>query len=139
MRVKHAVRETQCAHSRRFPTHTCHHIHAIPLLTTPQHPSALSPTQHTHTHSNRAACYTKLGALPEALKDADECITLNPSFVKGYTRKATAQFFMKEYEKALETYQQGLEHEPDNAECKEGAQRCYQQIARVWVGGGVGG
>lgn len=82
-------------------------------------------------HSNRAACYTKLGALPEALKDAEECITLNPSFVKGYTRKATAQFFMKEYEKALESYQQGLEVEPDNAECKEGVQRCYQQIARV--------
>lgn len=81
--------------------------------------------------SNRAACYTKLGALPEALKDAEECIALAPTFIKGYTRKATAQFFMKEYEKALESYQQGLEHEPDNAECKEGVQRCYQQIARV--------
>ncbi len=95
------------------------------------HAPAITPIPPPFTHSNRAACYTKLGALPEALKDAEECITLNPSFVKGYTRKATAQFLMKEYEKAMETYQQGLEHEGDNAECKEGIQRCYQQLARV--------
>jgi stress-induced-phosphoprotein 1 len=56
-------------------------------------------------YSNRAACYTKLGALPEAMKDADKCLEIDPTFIKGYSRKATAQFFMKEYDKALETYQ----------------------------------
>lgn len=56
-------------------------------------------------YSNRAACYTKLGALPEGLKDANKCIELDPKFVKGYSRKAAIQFFMKEYDKALETYQ----------------------------------
>jgi stress-induced-phosphoprotein 1 len=56
-------------------------------------------------YSNRAACYTKLGALPEGLKDANKCIELDPTFVKGYSRKGAIQFFMKEYDKALETYQ----------------------------------
>lgn len=56
-------------------------------------------------YSNRAACYTKLGALPEGLKDANKCIELDPAFVKGYSRKGAIQFFMKEYDKALETYQ----------------------------------
>ena len=56
-------------------------------------------------YSNRAACYTKLGALPEGLKDANKCIELDPKFVKGYSRKGAIQFFMKEYDKALETYQ----------------------------------
>jgi tetratricopeptide (TPR) repeat protein len=56
-------------------------------------------------YSNRAACYTKLGAFPEGLKDANKCIELDPSFAKGYSRKGTIQFFMKEYDKALETYQ----------------------------------
>lgn len=56
-------------------------------------------------YSNRAACYTKLGALPEGLKDANKCIELDPMFVKGYSRKGAIQFFMKEYDRALETYQ----------------------------------
>lgn len=56
-------------------------------------------------YSNRAACYTKLGALPEGLKDANKCIELDEKFVKGYSRKGAIQFFMKEYDKALQTYQ----------------------------------
>ena len=52
--------------------------------------------------TNRAACYTKLGALPEGLKDVNKCIELDPSFTKGYSRKAVVQFFMKEYDRARE-------------------------------------
>ncbi|CAM6084741.1 unnamed protein product [Calypogeia fissa] len=82
-------------------------------------------------YSNRAACYTKLGALPEALKDADKCIEIEPTFVKGYSRKGTVQFFMKEYDKALETYQTGLTHEKDNQELLDGARRCIEQINKT--------
>ncbi|KAK9838651.1 hypothetical protein WJX74_000655 [Apatococcus lobatus] len=77
-------------------------------------------------YSNRAACYTKLGAWNEGLKDAEECIRLNPSFGKGYSRKGHLQFFMKEYDKATITYKLGLEKEPDNAELKDGLQRCME-------------
>ena len=52
--------------------------------------------------TNRAACYTNLGAFPEGLKDVNKCIELDPSFTKGYSRKATVQLFMKEYDKAME-------------------------------------
>lgn len=74
-------------------------------------------------YSNRAACYTKLAALPEGLKDAEKCIELDPTFVKGYTRKGAVQFFMKEYEKAMETYQEGLKHDPQNQELLDGVKR----------------
>ncbi|KAG5249282.1 hsp70-Hsp90 organizing protein [Salix suchowensis] len=70
--------------------------------------------------NNRAACYTKLGALPEGLKDAEMCIELDPTFSKGYTRKGAVQFFMKEYDKALETYQEGLKHDPQNQDLLDG-------------------
>ncbi|KAH0464676.1 hypothetical protein IEQ34_004779 [Dendrobium chrysotoxum] len=83
------------------------------------------------TYSNRAACYTKLGALPEGLKDAEKCIELDPSFSKGYTRKGAVQFFMKEYDKALETYQEGLKHDPKNHELIDGVRRCIEQINRT--------
>ncbi|KAF8109856.1 LOW QUALITY PROTEIN: hypothetical protein N665_0090s0038 [Sinapis alba] len=54
-------------------------------------------------YSYRAACYTKLGAMPEGLKDAEKCIELDPTFSKGYSRKGAVQFFMKEYHNAMET------------------------------------
>ncbi|XWS61933.1 hypothetical protein CRYUN_Cryun07bG0167300 [Craigia yunnanensis] len=82
-------------------------------------------------YSNRAACYTKLGALPEGLKDAEKCIELDPTFSKGYTRKGAVQFFMKEYDKALETYQEGLKHDPNNQELLDGVRRCVGQINKA--------
>lgn len=82
-------------------------------------------------YSNRAACYTKLGAMPEGLKDAEKCIELDPTFTKGYTRKGAVQFFMKEYEKALETYQEGLKHDANNQELLEGVRSCVRQINRT--------
>ncbi|KAL9249366.1 Hsp70-Hsp90 organizing protein 2-like protein [Drosera capensis] len=81
--------------------------------------------------NNRAASYTKLGAMPEGLKDAEKCIELDPTFSKGYTRKGAVQFFMKEYDKALETYQEGLKHEPNNPELLDGVKRCVQQINKA--------
>jgi stress-induced-phosphoprotein 1 len=82
-------------------------------------------------YSNRAACYTKLGALPEGLKDANKCIELDEKFVKGYSRKGAIQFFMKEYDKALETYQLGLKHNEGNQELMDGVRRCVDQINKM--------
>lgn len=44
------------------------------------------------------------------------------------------QLPQQEYDKALETYQRGLEHEPDNAELKEGIDRCVEAISRFASG-----
>ncbi|KAA8522270.1 hypothetical protein F0562_012943 [Nyssa sinensis] len=82
-------------------------------------------------YSNRAACYTKLGALPEGLKDAEKCIELDPTFAKGYSRKGAVQFLMKEHDKALETYQEGLKHDPHNQELLDGIRRCVEQINKA--------
>uniref|UniRef100_J3LF94 STI1 domain-containing protein n=2 Tax=Oryza brachyantha TaxID=4533 RepID=J3LF94_ORYBR len=82
-------------------------------------------------YSNRAACYTKLGAMPEGLKDAEKCIELDPTFSKGYTRKGAIQFFMKEYDKAMETYQAGLKHDANNPELLDGVRRCIEQINKA--------
>ncbi|KAL6049270.1 Hsp70-Hsp90 organizing protein 3-like [Balamuthia mandrillaris] len=86
-----------------------------------------NPTDHT-LYSNRAACYTKLGEYPLGLKDCDKCIELDPTFVKGYTRKGHIQFFMKQYHKCLETYDQGLKLDPENEELVEGIKRTIAAI-----------
>lgn len=61
-------------------------------------PPSHNPEAHK-LYSNLAACYTKLGAYPEGVKAADRCIELAPDFAKGYSRKGTLQFLMKEYNK----------------------------------------
>jgi stress-induced-phosphoprotein 1 len=48
-------------------------------------------------------------AFPEALKDADAAIKLDPSFVKAYIRKAIVQQGMKDNTAALETLQKATE------------------------------
>ncbi|GAQ78393.1 HSP70/HSP90 organizing protein HOP [Klebsormidium nitens] len=92
-----------------------------------------NPNDH-RIYSNRAACYTKLGAMPEGLKDAEKTIELAPDFVRGYERKGSVQFFMKKYEDALETYQQGLKIDPNNQELQDGIRRCIQQQRRAATG-----
>lgn len=66
------------------------------------------------SYSNRAAAFTKLMSFPEALKDAEEAIRLDPTFPKGYIRKAVAQFSLKEPQKALDTIMQAREVDKDN-------------------------
>ena len=85
------------------------------------------PDNHVN-YSNRAACFIKLMALPEALKDADKCIELDPKFAKGYLRKGQVHFLLKENQKALEAYDAGLKVDPSNAEIQVGIQKVLQQI-----------
>jgi stress-induced-phosphoprotein 1 len=68
------------------------------------------------------------------LKDAEKCIDIDPTFVKGYTRKGHVQFFTKQYDEALETYTEGLKHDPSNEELKDGMRRCHEQINRGATG-----
>ncbi|CAG9463981.1 unnamed protein product [Pedinophyceae sp. YPF-701] len=92
------------------------------------------PSHNDEAHklfSNRAACYTKLGAWSEGLKDADKCIELAPSFIKGYIRKANLLFLMKDYDEALETYRAGLAVDEGDAELQEGMHRTIRQISMV--------
>ena len=61
------------------------------------------------------------------MKDAEKCIEIDPTFVKGYSRKRTSSSSAKQYDKALETYQAGLKIDPANEELKDGARRCVME------------
>ncbi|GAA6009841.1 hypothetical protein JCM10207_002128 [Rhodosporidiobolus poonsookiae] len=70
-------------------------------------------------YSNRAQAYLKLLALPEALKDAEKAIEVDPKFVKGYIRKSNVLFAMKEFDKAYTAIEQAAEKDDASANTKE--------------------
>eukprot|EP00667_Euglena_gracilis_P016765 EG_transcript_17578 len=65
-------------------------------------------------YSNRAASYSALNQHPEALADAEKCVQLKPSWVKGHFRKGIALCKMGRYDEAVEAYAKSLQIEPDN-------------------------
>jgi len=69
-------KENEFFKQQKYPEAVKHYIESI--RRNPKDP---------RVYSNGAACYTKLGAMPEGLKDVEKCIELDLTFVKGYTRK----------------------------------------------------
>lgn len=49
----------------------------------------------------------------------------------GCVLQGHLQFFMKEHDEAMKTYEQGLSHDKDNSELREGLMRCQQAINKV--------
>jgi len=75
-------------------------------------------------YSNRAACYTKLGAFDLGIKDCDKCVELDPKFIKGWIRKGKILQGMQEPGKAMTAYEKALELDANNVEASEG----YRQM-----------
>ncbi|RWS09046.1 stress-induced-phosphoprotein 1-like protein [Dinothrombium tinctorium] len=75
-------------------------------------------------YSNRAACYQKLAEFQLALKDCEDCIRLDPNFVKGYVRKGYALLALKDYSKATSAFQKALDLDSNCQEAIEGYRKC---------------
>jgi len=103
----------QCFKKGDFPAAIKHYSEAI----------LRNPSDHK-IFSNRAACYSKLAEFNLGLKDCDECIRLDPSFIKGYIRKAKIQMGLKQHSKAEESYRQALEIDSSNSEAQQGLREC---------------
>jgi stress-induced-phosphoprotein 1 len=87
-------------------------------------------------YSNRCAAYIKLMEWNYGLKDAEKALQIDPAFVKAYARKGTIHHFMKEYHKALATFDQGLKLDPENKDCKEGKMKTMVAIQSGAFAGG---
>jgi len=101
------------------------------------------PTDHVF-FSNRSACFSSLEKYDEAFKDGSECVKLKPDWAKGYTRKGLAEFFLRKFDDAAETYKAGLKLAPEDVALKEGLQKCMDAKydlpgAQPRQGGGGGG
>ncbi|XP_045624449.1 stress-induced-phosphoprotein 1 isoform X2 [Procambarus clarkii] len=79
-------------------------------------------------YSNRAACYTKLAEFNLGLKDCDECIRLEPDFVKGHIRKGKIHQGLKQYAKAQDAYQRALDIDSNCQDALDGFRECMMAV-----------
>ncbi|KAH9639997.1 hypothetical protein HF086_008092 [Spodoptera exigua] len=80
---------------------------------------AVDPTNHV-LYSNRSAAHAKASNFEEALVDAERTIALNPTWSKGYSRKASTLAYLGRWAEAIETYNKGLELDPNNEQLATG-------------------
>lgn len=58
------------------------------------------PNNHLYI-GNRAMCHLKLENFGLAIEDASKAVELDPKYVKGYYRRASAYFALAKYDKAM--------------------------------------
>lgn len=64
-------------------------------------------------YSNLAVALTKLGSFPEAVRNCDIALKLDPHFMRAHIRKAQACFAMREYSKCLDALSTATEADTD--------------------------
>lgn len=85
-------------------------------------------------YSNRAACYTKLTAIPEGLRDCEKAISLDSHFVKAYIRKAALLHLKRDYALALAALDQASNVDEDGKNGTEIQQlrgKIYSEMRRA--------
>ena len=77
-----------------------------------------NPSDHTIL-GNRSAAKYQLKNYDDALADAEQCISLQPEWSKGYQRKAMALQAQNNLDDAIAQYTIGVEKDANNAQCKQ--------------------
>jgi len=55
-------------------------------------------------------------------------LKLDPTFVKAYERKGRCQMMMKQFDKAMATFDAGLKLEPDNQALQNGKREANMKV-----------
>merc|ERR1712087_163239 len=63
-----------------------------------------------------------------ALSDLDECLTLDPKFVKAWARQGQLFAMGDEIKKALAAYDKGLDVDSESEVCRAGRDACWKLL-----------
>jgi stress-induced-phosphoprotein 1 len=80
---------------------------------------AIQPENHI-LYSNRSAAYASKKDWDNALTDASKTTEIKPDWAKGWSRKGAALHGKGDLDGAIEAYEAGLKHDPNNAQLKSG-------------------
>jgi stress-induced-phosphoprotein 1 len=79
-------------------------------------------------YNNLAAALVKIMDFNGAKAAVEKSLERDPKYVKAWAKKGDIEFFMKEYHKAIESYQKGLSLEPTNSACKQGLEKTQRSV-----------
>ena len=80
--------------------------------------------------ANRAAAHLQLSAWSDAVRDCQEAIRIQPSYIKSYPRLAQAYEAQGMYQEAIsEGYEAGLQIEPNNAALQQSLAAAQAKLA----------
>jgi len=88
---------------------------------------ALDPVNAVY-YSNRAAAYSSKGDHLSAVGDAEQAISVDPQFIKGYHRLGHAQYSLGDFRAAANAFERGLKLDSANASLKTGLQNAQARI-----------
>ncbi len=78
--------------------------------------------------NNLSAALCKILDFNGAKREVEKALEIDPKYVKAWARKGDIEIVMKEFHKAMDSFNKGLGLEPDNPACKEGLRKVTQQI-----------
>merc|ERR1719491_1975531 len=84
-------------------------------------------------YSNRSVAYTAMQMYEKALDDADECVRLQPTWAKGYSRRAAAKFHLGDLQAAKIAYSKAWDLEPTNVKTEADLEHVLSEIADMRV------
>ncbi|XP_059486268.1 uncharacterized protein LOC132202938 [Neocloeon triangulifer] len=128
-------RGNACVKEGKFEEAVLHYTHALSI-----EPGNFS------LHSNRSLAFLRMRHFFLALQDADETVKLNPTWAKGYFRRAEVQFATFHFAEALQSYRQALLLQPDDASIAGAIARTTHECHKdkkaddqiPWLGAGIG-
>ena len=105
-RASHAPAPAERARRSRLSVVASPRMASMCACACPAQALLLQPDSHV-IFSNRSAAYLKKGDLAEALADAEACVRVNPTWVKGYSRLAAALVALDRYDDCVSACRTG--------------------------------
>ncbi len=102
-------RAKQCISTRNFPEAVALYSKGIELT------SSDAPAQ-AILYANRSMCNLNMSKGADSLRDAEEAVKLDPSYIKGYYRLAMAHGLLNQHTEAKDALVRGLTMKPDDKE-----------------------
>lgn len=86
----------------------------------------VSETPNHVLFSNRSGTYASMKKFNDALKDANECIEINPTWSKGYNRRGAAHFGLGDLDEAEAAYKKALDLDANNKAAQDGLAQVHR-------------